>query len=297
MAREHTRASVFPAGVPAEDLERIGILAARSVGMDRALARRIGPRLAAAHATRRDAVAAASRQERSAPERPPAIIRWIWGVLCGVLAAALVGTAAMLGPLKRSSIGDPETSWPIALTAVIAGLVCAVLLLIVPSSRRGYSLYVAEVVFWVCDGLLVAVLLFRAFGGFGRFVEFAPDQLSLWALLAVPLFVVTGALALRWRIARGRLSPEERMRGAARPARASAVSLIEALGVLAGPLPAAVQDDWAARLEREERPSAHVRRVSAQTLDAVRLMSPVEVLARLHVDGRIDIEPLRRALN
>ncbi|GAA1798121.1 hypothetical protein [Leucobacter iarius] len=313
---DRTEPSGFPGDLPAEAVERIGILAARSVSVDRELRRTLAPRLAATHAiarrARADAAAGARRtaQGRGAPpERPGRGTRILWGALCIALMVALIALAATFGPIKHSSTTRPDVPWAIAVVAGIVALSTAALLHLLPSPRRGYPLYVAEVCAWLSAGMLVLVILYRAFGLHWRETEFSPEQIRLWLLCATTVAPLTVLLASRWRRRRARLSPEERLRGSQRPRPPGADAFVAALRTIveaAGGIPQAVRDDWRARLDREARRAAGTGTGGAPAgagaggilaaLAAADGLDPVEVLARIHADGGRDVERVAAAL-
>lgn len=306
----------FPGDLPADAVERIGILAARSVSVDRELRRTLAPRLGATHAvarrTREDTAGRARRtaQGRGAPpERPGRGARILWGVLCIALMVALIALAAMFGPIKHYSSTRSEIPWAITVVSGIVALSTAALLHLLPSPRRGYPLYVAEVCAWLSAGMLVLVILYRALGLHWRETGYAPEQIRLWFLCATTVALLTVLLGWRWRRRRARLSPEERLRGARRPQKPGPDAFAAALRTIVdarGGVPQAVRDDWRARLERERRrASGDGARSAPDTAEATGLLAalvavdgldPVEVLARIHSDGGRDVERVAAAL-
>ena len=290
----------IPGSLPPADIERIGILAAKSVGVDRELRRRIVPQLVAAHERRRRTIAEARAEKDRGhrAERPGRGTRIMWGGLCIALAAAMIALSATFGPIKHFSSTRPEVSWPIAFTAALIGLSAAAILHLLPAPRRGYLLYVAEVLGWVCSGQLALVILYRAAGLHWRETAYSPEQLLIWYPSAATVVLLTVLLVLRWRRRRGQLSPEERLRGARRAPGPDAAALAGALVALAeggSGIPQGVLDDWADRIEREGRPgNANPERASAAAIAAVAQLDPIEVLARIYADGRIEVERITR---
>ena len=289
----------FPGSLPLDDIERIGILAAKSVGADRELRRRIVPQLVAAHERRRDLAEASAGKDRGLrTELPGRSMRVLWGTLCVALAAAMIALSATFGPIKHLSSTRPEASWPIACTAAIIGLSAAAILHLLPAPRRGYLIYVAEVLGWVCSGQLALVIFYRAFALHWRETAYSPEQLLIWYLSAATVVLLTVLLVLRWRRRRGQLSPEERLRGARRAPSPDAAALAGALVALAeggSGIPQVVLDDWADRIEREGRlGNANPERASAAAVAAVARLDPIEVLARIYADGNIGVERITR---
>ncbi|PIJ26653.1 hypothetical protein BMH30_11385, partial [Leucobacter sp. OLES1] len=125
----------FPGDLPAEAVERIGILAARSVSVDRELRRTLAPRLAATHAVARGAREDAAGRARcaapsrgAAPERPGRGTRILWGALCIALMVALIALSSTFGPIKHFASTRPDVPWAIAMVAGIVALSTAALL-------------------------------------------------------------------------------------------------------------------------------------------------------------------------
>lgn len=306
----------FPGDLPSDAVERIGILAARAVSVDRELRRTLAPRLAAAHAIALRAgsepaggAGRGARGRGATPERPGPGARILWGALCIGLMVALIALASTFGPIRHSVSTRPDVAWPVAVAAGIVALSTAALLHLLPPPRRGYPLYVAEVCAWASTGLLVLVILFRAAGLHWRETEYSPEQVRLWLLCATTAVLCTVLLAWRWRRARVRLSPEERRLGARQPRAPGPDAFAAALRAIVdagGGVPQAVRDDWRARLDREARrvagtgtgvgPAGEQPGGILAALTAVDELDPVEVLARICADGGRDVERVAAAL-
>ncbi|WP_416445784.1 hypothetical protein AB3K78_02185 [Leucobacter sp. HNU] len=305
----------FPAAFADADVERIGILAARSVSVDRELRRTLAPRLAATHAVRRREIddraasALAARRGATALERPGPFGRILWGSLCVALAVALIGLASTFGPIKQLTSTRADIAWPIAVVAGIVALSAAALLHLLPPPRRGYPIFVAEVGTWTSSGLLALVLLYRASGLHLRETAYSSDQLRLWYACAGGAVLLAALLTMRWRRARAGLTPEEQQRGERRPQPPDAAGYVGALRTIVdarGGVPQTVRDDWRARLDREARrvagtgtgvgPAGEEPGGILAALTAVDELDPVEVLARICADGGTDIERVMAAL-